>query len=90
MEQPLQHRNQYPSTSNSDQNSSSKSQKNASENQNVSTDADDSNCPNRSDDESGLFAQVSQDMIEMVGHLNTIQNDISELAGRPISLYDNS
>jgi hypothetical protein len=42
------------------------------------------------DDENGLFAQVSQDMSEMVEHLNTIQNDISELAGRPISLYDNS
>ena len=42
------------------------------------------------DDEHGLFAQVSQDMSEMVEHLNTIQNDISELAGRPISLYDNS
>ena len=32
------------------------------------------------------FAQVSQDMSELVYHLNTIQNDISELAGRPISL----
>jgi len=42
------------------------------------------------DDENGLFAQVSQDMSEMVEHLNTIQNDISEFAGRPISLYDNS
>jgi hypothetical protein len=29
-------------------------------------------------------------MSEMVEHLNTIQNDISELAGRPISIYDNS
>ena len=32
------------------------------------------------------FAQVSQDMTELVYHLNSIQNDISELAGRPISL----
>ena len=32
------------------------------------------------------FAQVSQDMSELVYHLNSIQNDISELAGRPISL----
>ena len=32
------------------------------------------------------FSQVSQDMSELVYHLNTIQNDISELAGRPISL----
>ena len=32
------------------------------------------------------FAQVSQDMSELVYHLNTIQSDISELAGRPISL----
>ena len=32
------------------------------------------------------FVQVSQDMSELVYHLNTIQNDISELAGRPISL----
>lgn len=32
------------------------------------------------------FAQVSQDMSELVYHLNAIQNDISELAGRPISL----
>ena len=32
------------------------------------------------------FTQVSQDMSELVYHLNSIQNDISELAGRPISL----
>lgn len=32
------------------------------------------------------FAQVSQDMSELVFHLNSIQHDISELAGRPISL----
>ena len=31
-------------------------------------------------------SQVSQDMSELVYHLNSIQNDISELAGRPISL----
>ena len=42
------------------------------------------------EDESKLFAQVSQDVSEMVQHLNTIQHDISELAGRPISIYDNS
>ena len=35
---------------------------------------------------SAQFAQVSQDMSELVYHLNSIQNDISELAGRPISL----
>jgi hypothetical protein len=45
---------------------------------------------NHSEDESALFAQVSQDMSEMVHHLNSIQHDISELAGRPISLYDNT
>ena len=28
-------------------------------------------------------------MSELVYHLNTIQNDISELAGRPISIYAN-
>ena len=42
------------------------------------------------DDDTALFAQVSQDMSEMVHHLNAIQHDISELAGRPISLYDNT
>ena len=36
--------------------------------------------------QSQQFAQVSQDMSELVYHLNSIQNDISELAGRPISL----
>ena len=36
------------------------------------------------------FAKVSDDMNELVYHLNSIQNDISELAGRPISIYDNS
>ena len=32
------------------------------------------------------FAQVSEDMNELVYHLNSIQNDISELAGKSISL----
>ena len=36
------------------------------------------------------FAKVSEDMNELVYHLNTIQHDISELAGRPISIYDSS
>ena len=34
------------------------------------------------------FAKVSDDMSELVFHLNSIQSDISELAGRPISVYD--
>ena len=35
------------------------------------------------------FAQeVSADMNELVFHLNSIQNDISELAGRPISINE--
>ena len=34
------------------------------------------------------FAKVSEDMTELVFHLNTIQNDISELAGRPISIVE--
>ena len=36
------------------------------------------------------FAKVSEDMSELVFHLNTIQNDISELAGRPISIVENN
>lgn len=32
------------------------------------------------------FARVSEDMSELVFHLNSIQNDISEMAGKPISL----
>ena len=36
------------------------------------------------------FSRVSEDMNELVFHLDTIQNDISELAGRPISVYDNN
>ena len=32
------------------------------------------------------FAQVSDDMNELVYHLNSIQNDISELSGKSISL----
>ena len=35
------------------------------------------------------FAQVSEDMNELVYHLNSIQNDISELAGKNISLCEN-
>ena len=35
------------------------------------------------------FARVSEDMSELVFHLNSIQNDISHLAGRPISVYEN-
>lgn len=35
------------------------------------------------------FAKVSEDMNELVYHLNSIQHDISELAGRPISICDN-
>ena len=38
----------------------------------------------------GEFSRVSEDMNELVFHLDAIQNDISELAGRPISVYDNS
>lgn len=34
------------------------------------------------------FAKVSEDMNELVYHLNSIQHDISELAGRPISICD--
>jgi hypothetical protein len=93
MEQPLQHRNQYPPISNSEPNSSSKTQKSFSEEPNFETEDKTetvSKCPSRCEDEAGLFKQVSQDMSEMVHHLNTIQNDISELAGRPISLYDNT
>ena len=36
------------------------------------------------------FAQVSEDMNELVYHLNSIQSDISELAGKPISLCDDN
>ena len=36
------------------------------------------------------FAKVSEDMNELVYHLNSIQHDISELAGRPISICDNN
>lgn len=36
------------------------------------------------------FAQVSEDMNELVYHLSSIQNDISELAGKPISLCENN
>ena len=36
------------------------------------------------------FAQVSEDMNDLVYHLNSIQNDISELAGKPISICDNT
>ena len=36
------------------------------------------------------FAQVSEDMNELVYHLNSIQNDISELAGKSISISDNN
>ena len=35
------------------------------------------------------FAQVSEDMNELVYHLNSIQNDISELAGKNISICEN-
>ena len=35
------------------------------------------------------FAQVSEDMNELVYHLHSIQNDISELAGKSISLCEN-
>ncbi len=35
------------------------------------------------------FAKVSEDMSELVNHLNSIQSDMSELAGRPISVYEN-
>ena len=48
---------------------------------------------NGSPESSGLageFSRVSEDMNELVFHLDTIQNDISELAGRPISVYDNN
>ena len=49
-----------------------------------------SSSKNNGETEEGIqsqqFAQVSQDMSELVYHLNSIQNDISELAGRPISL----
>ena len=41
-------------------------------------------------DMAGEFSRVSEDMNELVFHLDTIQNDISELAGRPISVYDNN
>ena len=36
------------------------------------------------------FAQVSEDMNELVYHLNSIQNDISELAGKSISISENN
>jgi hypothetical protein len=36
------------------------------------------------------FSRVSEDMSELVFHLDNIKSDISELAGRPISVYDNS
>ena len=45
-----------------------------------------SSSKNETEHKSQQFAQVSQDMSELVYHLNSIQNDISELAGRPISL----
>ena len=32
--------------------------------------------------------RVSEDINDMVEQIQAIQNDISELAGRPISLYD--
>ncbi len=42
----------------------------------------------------GEFSRVSEDMKELVFHLDQLQpggiTDISELAGRPISVYDNS
>ena len=65
-----------------DQNTSGKSQ--------VEPSYDSGSMQAHNEDDSALFAQVSQDMSEMVHHLNSIKHDISELAGRPISLYDNS
>jgi len=46
---------------------------------------------NGDDDDDGeedksAFARVSEDVGELVSHLNSIQQDMSELAGRPFSL----
>ena len=38
----------------------------------------------------GVFTCVSKDMNKLVFHMNAIQNDISLLAKRPISVYDNN
>ena len=38
----------------------------------------------------GEFTRESEDMNELVFLLDTSQNDISELAGKPISVYDNN
>ena len=55
------------------------------------------NCPaiavsedNNSDVISNLSTRVSEDINEMVEQIQAIQDDISELAGRPISLYGNN